>query len=79
MKSKNFRCDCKEPNHCLFFDKDEDYVYVHIMLNNYLSFFSRLKLSIRYLFKLPMASNDHFDCVLLSKEDIQELKDFLNE
>lgn len=79
MKTKNFRCSCLTPSHCLFFDKDEDYIYVHMMLNHYLPFWERAKIAVKYLFKLPMSTNEHFDCICLSSEDVKELKDFLNE
>lgn len=71
------QCSCGSPEHLLQFEKDEDYVYVYVLLIGD-SFFKRLYNGIKYIFGYKCRYG-HFDEILLNQETTKELVEFLNK
>jgi hypothetical protein len=73
-----FFCDCGSLNHhfILEHDKDfQDYVYFYFSLNK-LSFFKRLKASIKYV--LGQMPGEMYGEVILNKKSAFKLQNYLN-
>lgn len=70
-------CSCRSPEHLLQFDRDEDFVYVYVLLNNE-NFFKRIWLGLKYIFGYKCRYGN-FDEILLSRESVKSLAEYLNE
>jgi hypothetical protein len=70
-------CSCGSPEHLLQFDRDEDFVYIYILLNNE-NFFKRIWLGLKYIFGYKCRYGN-FDEILLSKESVKSLAEYLGE
>ncbi|MCK9415847.1 hypothetical protein M0Q97_04235 [Candidatus Dojkabacteria bacterium] len=88
-------CECHSTDHqiILLYEYDEEYdengnitkklpmCYIHINLNNYMSFWKRLKFGIKYIFGYK-SRYGAFDEFIFNPEDapkLQKLVDYLNE
>ena len=78
MKDRLYvQCDCQAPEHLLQFDRDEDYVYVYVLLTTD-GFFSRAWKALKYVFGYK-SRYGHFDEILLNKQTQKELVDYLSK
>ena len=85
MKDKKYilECSCGNPSHlCIFhYYKDEDPIFnsidIYFTSNYHLGFFERLKLGLKFIF----FRHDYnmSDSVILNKESIEKLKQFIKE
>ena len=84
MKRKLITCECEALNHILVltpFKEDREFktLFVEMYLKPIYGFRRRLRLAFRYLFKLENKFESHFEEVVLSKEKVEEFRDFLND
>jgi len=70
-------CSCGSPEHLLQFDRDEDFVYVYVLLNNP-NFFKRILIGLKYIFGYKCRYGQ-FDEILLSKESAKSLAEYLSD
>lgn len=70
-------CSCGSPEHLLKFERDEDYVYVFVLLTTD-GFFKRVWVALKYIFGYKCRYG-HFDEILLSKDSVRHLSEFLNK
>ena len=81
MKEKIFICSCSSLEHQIMFWqwKDENYneLYINIHLCAHENFFKRLWAGIRYIFGHRSRFGE-WDEFIFRQEDLQELKEFLN-
>ena len=59
-------------------DYDDEFLYFSLRLNPYLGFFKRISVAIRYIFKREKNLYS-YDCVMLPKEEIKDLKQIIDE
>lgn len=80
---KIFKCNCGSLTHIVEFNKDsiqDGGVDITLVINPNYSFTGRFKACINYLFKGNMLKDTwHFDGVCLTKEQKQDLINFLKE
>ena len=69
-------CKCHSLEHTIHFShsKEEQEVYVHIYLNEYPNVFKRIWVGLKYMFGYT-SRYGHWDEVMLSVEQIQQLAD----
>ena len=81
LEYRIFGCDCNDMSHLFRFSKftDMEQIYVSIVLNHYLSFWERVRLAYRYIFKFDTKAVAFYDEVVLSKKDIKVAIDFLKK
>jgi hypothetical protein len=83
MKTHVTICDCRFPEHNYVWKYDEeDEGHWELVCHTYLSaqykgWFGRLKVALNYLFGRHGRHGD-FDCILVSREQAVQLRDFLN-
>lgn len=78
--AKYIECDCGAADHILIFDKDKEFesVYVYYRMSHYLGFWNRLRVALKYLFKLE-DKNLATEEIILSKEKCKDIIDFLKD
>lgn len=70
-------CSCGSPEHLLKFNRDEDYVYVYVLLNHE-NFFKRIWIGLKYIFGYKCRYGS-FDEILLNKESVESLVEYLSD
>ncbi len=84
-KTKYIECECHSFHHVGRFiwhekeeglDWDVDELYFDFALISYLPWYKRIWAAIRYIFKVD---DCNYDCLIMDKEKVKELRDFLNE
>ena len=80
MKTHYFECICYSDEHILKFqiDEEEKEIYTTIFLNQYRNVLKRVWIAIKYIFGYK-CKYGHWDCWTLRNEDIQKLKELLNQ
>ena len=75
-----FECGCGSVEHTLRFSLDRDLpmLYTSIFLNDYYSFWGRLKAAVKYVFG-HKCNEGHWDCWILNTEDVARLRNLLDE
>lgn len=70
MDSRWFNCSCRDAHHAVrvTYDVEVNEVFFEMRVNNYKSFWKRLKASFKYLFNLDNKDTS-YDTFLLSEED----------
>ena len=80
---KLFKCSCGTLSHIVEFDKDSinpEGLDITVILNPNYSFIGRLKACFNYLLNVKSATDTwHYDGVCLTKEQKQDLINFLKE
>lgn len=82
---KIFVCDCHDKRHQLWLtwdsglDKNDWDFTIEYNLNPNYSFFKRIKYALAYIFNYPSGRNWGFDTVLLNKNRMIELRDFVDK
>lgn len=79
MNRKLFVCECENINHsfCITKDEDDGSVLFEVHLSE-LPFYKRCILAVKYIFNFS-SSYGHFEEVLLSKEQVSQLINELQE
>lgn len=83
LKTHFFDCECMSPEHVIRFMIDSDDsskycpdLYLEVQLNK-LSFFKRLTIGIKYI--LGINVSDYWECTIIKKEDVFEIKQLLTK
>jgi len=79
-KPELFICDCGDVEHqfIISYDSEDKEIYISVHLRNYMSFFQRIIIAIKYIFG-KKSIYGAFDVVILNKNQIIELRDCLNQ
>jgi len=80
MRRETFECECLSHKHLVKFvlDDEDNFLSVIVNLNNWLPWYKRILVGIKYILGLP--TNYHeFDEVILQQKDIQRLQEILTE
>lgn len=84
-KTETFYCDLNSPEHVFRFvvsesefGKEDSQLYLEVFLHQYLSFFQRLVVAVKYLFGYK-SKYGHWDVTTLSKDDVQRLFVFIHQ
>jgi hypothetical protein len=79
-KPELFICDCGDVEHqfIISHDTEDKEIYISVHLSSYMSFFKRIITAVKYIFG-KKSKYGAFDIVILNKNQIIELKDFLNQ
>ena len=79
IKDEVVICQCNSPNHKIVIRKDEEDIYLYFFLNDF-SFFKRLILGLRYIFKLKNNYGNFEEFILpKDKQTINKLEEILKE
>ena len=78
MESHHFDCQCSRFGHIVRFtvDRQDGSLYLDYKLNNYNSWYKRLKTAIMYLFG---SHCEQYDVTVFKQEDYDKLKDVINK
>lgn len=86
MEHKYFECDCNHPNHVLRFTWFQDEwenrkldreIWIEIFLNHHYSWYKRVWLALKYIFKAD--SKSCFGDVVWNAQTVADMKEFLNQ
>jgi len=77
MKNKKiFICDCSSIEHQIMVHQDDENIYFHFYIENYLPFYQRLINFFFFLFKKPVHYyND--SCIIINHDEERNLKNHL--
>jgi hypothetical protein len=80
MKKQTITCSCYDHRHYMqIISAPEDKeITININLVTHLSFWQRIKLSLKYIFNIP-EYHGHYDTIILQETEIKELKQLLKE
>jgi hypothetical protein len=78
MKEEFFGCSCYSHEHTLsmLLDEEDGDLYTSIFLNQYMGFFKRVWIAIKYVFGYKCVYG-HFDCFSMRSEDVDRFIDLL--
>lgn len=83
IKSELFICNCNSVGHNFIIQLDEYEdnfeLVLSVHLNNYLTFWKRIYVAIRYIFGYTASDYGHYDCVLIKRDDVSRLQNLLKE
>lgn len=79
MNNYYFDCECSDFNHTFRFvyDQTDNAVWLEVRLNQYLPWYKRVWVALKYIFKCRPAYG-HYDTTILRHEDLGKLDDLLN-
>jgi hypothetical protein len=81
LVKKVLDCACYSLEHMVVFSyhkSENDFVYLSFPLNNYLPWYKRVSIGLRYIFGLQTQDN-HFDTSVLDAKEVASLTDFLTK
>jgi predicted RNA-binding protein with PIN domain len=80
LKKHHVTCSCSSCEHTIRYtcDPEEAEVYIEVYLNQYRNSLKRIIVAIKYIFGYK-SRYGHWDTTLMDKEEIEALRNFLNQ
>jgi len=79
-KKVYIECNCYSIEHVMRFsylEKEPDEIFIETHLKNYINFWDRFLIAIKYIFGYRTKYGD-FDCIIISPTTVTKLRDSLN-